>query len=259
MGENENIEITRILDILMRKKFIIIAILIIFMIIGCIYSYAYVVPKYKSTTSLLLIPNNTTENKAITSSDLTLNSELITTYSSIAKNSKVLSQVINNLKLNITEEELSNKIQIDVTKDTYIIEITVTDTNAQIAMNIAKELSNVFLKEIKEIYHLDNIGIIDEAIEPTMPYNINHAKDILIFFIIGLGISAIYVMIIYVFDNTIKKEEEIEKYINMKSLGAIPIYTNKNQNHAKSFVTECINAVRTNILYMNSGRNAKTI
>ncbi len=259
MGENENIEITRILDILMRKKFIIIAILIIFMILGCIYSYGYIIPKYKSTTSLLLIPNNTSENKTVTSTDLTLNSELIVTYSNIAKNSKVLSQVINNLKLNMTEEELLKQMQVNVITDTYIIEITVMDTNSQMAMNITKELANVFLEEIKQIYHLDNIGIIDEAVESKVAYNINHAKDVIIFFVIGLVVSGIYIMIIYIFDNTIKKEEEVEKYLKIKSLGAIPIYTNKNQNHAKSFVTECINAVRTNILYMNSGRKAKTI
>ena len=259
MGENENIEITRILDILMRKKFVIIAVLIIFIIMGCIYSYGYIIPKYKSTTSLLLIPNTTSENKSITSTDLTLNSELIVTYSNIAKNSKVLNKVINNLELNITEEELLKQIQVNVITDTYIIEITVMDTNSQMAMNITKELANAFLEEIKQIYHLDNIGIIDEAVEQTAPYNINHAKDIAMFFFIGVVISAIYIMIIYIFDNTIKKEEEIEKYIKIKSLGSIPIYENKNQKNAKSFITECINAVRTNILYMNSGRKAKTI
>ncbi len=260
MGENENIEITRILDILMRKKFIIIAILIVCIILGCIYSYGYIIPKYKSTTSLLLIPNNNSGNKTITSTDLTLNSELIVTYSNIAKNSKVINKVINNLNLNITEEELLKQIQVNVITDTYIIEISVTDTNSQMAMNITKELANAFLEEIKQIYHLDNIGIIDEAVEQTVPYNINHAKDIIVFFVIGLVISAIYAMIIYIFDNTIKKEEEIEKYLKVKSLGSIPIYANnKNQKHAKSFITECINSVRTNILYMNSGRKAKTI
>ena len=264
MDKSENIEIKRILDILNSKRILIILMLLISIALGYVYSYYCVVPAYKSTATLLLIPNNA-DNKSITNSDLTLNSGLISTYSNIAKNSKVLNQVINNLGLNMTEEQLLGKIKINIVKDTHIMEISVNDSNPQRATDITKELSNVFLNEIKQIYNLDNIGIVDEAQLPNMPYNINHIKDIGIFFIAGLIVSAIYIMVIYLFDNTIKKEEDIEKYIKIKSLGNIPINNiNKkseivNRNDAKSYVTECINTIRTNILYMNSTKNAKTI
>lgn len=264
MGKSENIEIKRILDILNNKRILIALMLLMFIALGYVYSYYCVVPEYKSTATLLLIPNND-DNKSITNSDLTLNSGLISTYSNIAKNSKVLNQVINNLGLNMTEEQLLGKIQVNIVNDTHIIEISVNDPDSQIATDIAKELSNVFLNEIKQIYNLDNIGIVDEAQLPNIPYNINHIKDIGVFFIAGISVSAIYIMIIYLFDNTIKKEEDIEKYIKIKSLGNIPINNiNKkseivNRNDAKSYVTECINTIRTNILYMNSTKNAKTI
>ena len=134
----------------------------------------------------------------------------------------------------------------------------------QKAMEIAKEFDEVFLKEIKEIYHLDNIGVVDEAQLPEKPYNINHIKDMILFLAMGIGVSFASVIIFYLFDNTIKKEEEIEKYIQLKSLGSIPMNQDKtgeivNRENAKSYVTECINTIRTNILYMNSAKNAKTI
>ena len=78
----ENIEIKRILDILKNRKILIILILILFCTLGYVYSYYYVVPKYEATSTLLLIPNNDQENKTITNTDLTLNSGLISTYSS---------------------------------------------------------------------------------------------------------------------------------------------------------------------------------
>lgn len=131
-------------------------------------------------------------------------------------------------------------------------------------MEIAKEFDNVFLKEIQEIYHLNNIGIVDEAHMPEKPYNINHTKDMILFFVMGLGASFVCLVIFYLVDNTIKKEEEIEKYIHLKSLGSIPLSQEKegelaSREIAKSYVTECINTIRTNILYMNSAKNAKTI
>ena len=263
MGKNENIEIKRILDILKSKRILIISVLIIFTILGYIYSSYCVVPKYKSSTTLLIIPNSADENRTITNSDLTLNSGLISTYSNIAKNSKVLKQVINNLGLNITESQLLNNIKISVIKNTHIMEITVTDSDPQKAFNITKELASVFLDEIKQIYNIENIGIVDEAQLPKNAYNNNYIKDIAIFFIIGMLISAFYVMMIYIFDNTVKTEEDIENYIKVKALGSIPIDNNKNEiierNNAKSYVVECINTIRTNILYMNSTKSAKTI
>ncbi len=270
MGKNENIEITRILDIMKSKKLVILLILIIFTILGYLYSYHYVVPKYKATSTLLLIPNSTTQEKVIMTSDLTVNADLtvnsglIETYRSIGENSKVIKQVIQNLGLPITEQELRKEMKISVIKDTYIIQVAVTNTDPQKAMQIAKEFDEVFLQEIKDIYHLNNIGIIDEAQLPEEPNNINHGKDMLLFFAIGMGVAIITLIIFYFFDNTIKTEEEIEKYVHLKSLGNIPISQDKtqeivNRDNAKSYVTECINTIRTNILYMNATKNAKTI
>lgn len=260
MNKNENIEFKRMLDILNNKKRIIALILILFIALGYLYSYYYVVPEYKSTSTLLLIPN---DDETVTSSDLTLNSGLISTYGNIAKNSKVLKQVINNLNLNIQEGQLLSKIEINIIKDTHIMEISVSDTDPQMATNITKELSNVFLNEIKQIYNLNNIGIVDEAQLPDTPYNINHIKDMFVFVCMGIVVSFAYIFIIYLFDNTIKKEEDIEEYIKIKSLGSVPINNDKseiiNRENTKTYITESINTIRTNILYMNSTKNAKTI
>lgn len=264
MEKNENMEVKRIFDIIRSKKVWIVLGLAFFTLLGYLYSYHYVVPKYKSTATLLLIPSSTSESKAITNSDLTLNSGLISTYSKLATNSKVLKQVINNLELHMTQEELLKQMQVSIIKNTYIIEIAVMNTNPEMAMDIAQEISNVFLNEIKEIYNLDNIGVVDEAQLPEYPCNVNHIKDIVMFLIMGTFILFLYVLIVYLFDNTMTKEEDIENYVSLKSLGNIPIYADKKQEiisrgNAKSYIAECINTIRTNILYMNSVKDAKTV
>lgn len=261
---NESIEIKRILDILKSKKIFIVLILILFILMGYIYTYHYVVPKYKSTSTLLLIPSDTYENKELTNIELLINSELIRTYSSIAQNSKILKQTIHNLELDMTEKQLLKQMEVNIIDDSYIIEISIEDTDAKKSMDITNELSDVFLKEIKNIYNLNNIGVVDQAQFPMRPYNVHHTKDIILFLMAGVMASFAYIMIIYIFDNTIKKEEDIENYIHIKSLGNIPVHNDKNQEiidkrNAKTYITECINNIRTNILYMNSAKNAKTV
>lgn len=264
MEKSENIELTRIFDILKSKMLLIVFILIIFTLLGYVYSYYYVVPKYTSTATLLLIPNESSEKQAITATDLSVNSELISTYSNIAKQPKVLKQVINNLNLDMTEQELLNQMQVCILNSTYIIELSVTNTNPQTATNITKELSNVFLNEIQGIYNLNNIGVIDEASIPQVPSNINHLRDMAVFAVCGMAISGIIIMGIYLFDNTVKTEEDIERYVKIKTLGKIPFNQNRKEEiidrkNAKSYITECINTIRTNILYMNTVKGSKAI
>ena len=257
MNIEDNIEIARILDILKRKAVLILCILLLFGMVGVYYSFNLVTPKYKSSESLLLIP----EGEEVTNADLTLNSELINTYSNIVKNPKILNKVINNLRLDITDQELLKKITVSTLTETYIIKIEVTDTDAKTGKIICEEIGKVFLEEIKEIYNLNNIGIVDSAEEAEAPYNINHIKDIIMFLFIGVVISAVMVFFIYMFKNTIKDEVDVQKFTKIKVLGSIPNCANKNEELAKndSYTVECLNTIRTNVMYINSTKNLKTL
>ena len=254
---NKNLE--RIIDILKVKKLIILTIIITSIILGYLFCFYLVKPTYMSTETLLLIPSE----EEINNSNLTLNSELISTYSNIIKGSNVLNTVINNLNLHMTETELKNNIEINTKEDTYVIEISVSNQNPEKTVSIINELTNVFIDEIKKIYNIENVSIVDNPEIPKTPYNLTYKKYIAISAIIGIFISAIYVFIIYTYDNTIK-EENIEKLTHTKLLGKIPINHNKKQelildNDTKSYTVECLNTIRTNIMYMNSTNNCKTI
>ena len=146
MKKNESIEIKRVLDILVSKKVIVLCILIVFMVFGYIYTYHFVVPKYQATSTLLLIPNDTYESRELTNIELLINSELITTYSSIAQNSKILKQTIRNLGLDMTEKQLLSQMKVRIVDESYIIEISISNTNPKTAMEINNELSSFFLK-----------------------------------------------------------------------------------------------------------------
>lgn len=85
-------------------------------------------------------------------------------------------------------------------------------------MQIAKELSDVFLKEIKSLYNLENIGIVDEAEEPQIAYNVHHKKDLIIFLSLGILAASILIISIYLFANTVNSEEDIENFVEIKTI-----------------------------------------
>ena len=265
MEIEEDIDIRRLIDIAFSKKKIIVLIMIICMAIGYIYSYYLKQDIYKSSETILLAQNEN-EDMQITQNDLNVNTNLITTYSNIAKSTNVVETTINNLGLQISIAEVQNNIIVESKKNTQIIEITVKNKNPETAMKLTKELTNVFTEQIKKIYNLQNINIIDEAEIESFPCNINHTKDISIAIVIGVILSGILVLIFYIFDDTIKQESDIINYTGLQSLGIIPVVEDKKQNqelishlNPKSYVAEALKTVRTNILYTTSTNKRKAI
>lgn len=230
----EELDLKELLNIFWIKRVAILIIIMIFAGIGIAYSYFMVTPKYKSSTTLVLAkaePNGTETNnnavstESITQTEITLNQKLISTYSEVVKSKNVLRQVINNLNLkNLEEDELKKNVTVSSVKDTELIEITVTNDDAEYAHKIANEVAKVFTQKVAEVYNINNVHVLDEAEVASLPYNINHMKDIAIFVFIGVIIASMYAFISNMLDNTIKTVEDIEKKIQLPVLAVMPVY-----------------------------------
>ena len=223
----EEIDLKELLSLFWSKKTQIILIVLIFMLIGVIYTVGFVTPKYTSSTTLLLATseNSTDKSSTITTTDVTLNSKLVSTYSDLVQSKSVLRQVISNLGIKISEDELKNNITVTQEKDTEIIKISVSNTNANTAEKVANEVAKVFTEKIQEIYKINNVQIVDTAEIETEPSNINHPKDVMIFTFIGIVVAAGYVLIMNMLDTTVKTAEEVEKELKIPVLATIPLYS----------------------------------
>lgn len=259
-----NNDINRLLKIVSNNKKFIILILIIFIAIGYIYSFNYKTPMYKSTATFVLVQNSE-DSESITQKDITINQNLISTYSNIAKSNKVLKQVVENLNLNTSESELSKQISVEAVKNTEVLKISVINKDSELAAKIANELFDIFSKEVSKLYNISNVHIMDSAEKTEIPYNINHIKDIIIFLIAGIGVSTVLITIIYLLDTTIKSEKDVETYTDLTVLSTIPLTNTKNEselitkNEPKSIVAESFKTLRTNIMYSIQNKKLKTI
>lgn len=228
----EELDLKELLDLFMSKILQIILIVIIAAGIGIIYTMGFVTPKYSSSTSLVLTTSEKSaevdSTNSITTTDITINSKLVSTYSELVKSKKVLRQVISNLSIDVSEDALRNNVSVDAVEDTELIRITVTNENAVYSAKIANEIAKVFSEMIPEIYNINNIYILDEAEVEDVPSNINHARDVIIFTFIGLVIAIGYVLIANMLDTTIKSPEDIEKGFNLPVLVSIPLIDNFN-------------------------------
>ena len=210
-----------------NKKIKIILIVAIFAVIGVIYSIGFVVPEYTAFTKLVLAgqssdaTGNTTE--AITTTDLTINSKLVGTYSELVTSNDVVRQVITNTGINISEEALKSSIEVSSVEDTDVIKISVTNQNPTYATKLTNETAKAFMEKVAEIYNINNVHVVDEAEEPQSPSNVNHLKDVIIFTFIGVVVAVAYVLIANMLDNTIKTREEVERLFKIPVIAEIPL------------------------------------
>ena len=185
----------------------------------------FVTPEYSSYTTLLLAGsgNKNSNTTTITTSDITLNSKLVSTYSVLIKSTDVVSQVVSNLGIDMNVEALKRNISVTSENDTEVLRITVTDKNPSYAAKIANEIANVFSEKVAEIYNINNVYVVDDAKESTTPSNINHTKDVAIFIAIGIVVSIGYVLIANMLDTTVKTVEDVEKAFKIPVIATIPL------------------------------------
>ena len=169
-----------------------------------------------------------TTSEAITQTDLTLNSNLVSTYSELIKSKSVLREVINNLDMNdLNEEQLKKDVKVSAVSDTELIEISVSNKKSSYASKIANEIAKVFTNKVGEIYNINNVHIVDKAENAKEPYNISHKKDIVIFAFIGFVLAAAKILLLNMLDNTVKNEFDVEKSTGLLVLAQIPEMSKK--------------------------------
>lgn len=228
----EEIDLKELIQMFWEKRIQIILVIAIFMVIGVIYTLGFVEPKYQATTSLLLATNSAQSaagiDTSITTTDVTLNSKLVSTYSKLVKSDKVVRTVISNLSLNMEESTLKKIVSVTAAEDTEFIEVSVKYDDPVLATKIANEMAKVFIENVKEFYGVENVHIVDAAEVPQAPYNINHVRDIIIFAFIGIVVAFAYVLLANMLDTTVKSEEDIEKITGLSVLATIPLYEDEN-------------------------------
>ena len=219
----EEINISELIDYYKSKFGLWLVITTGICILCVMYAVLIQKPMYSSNTTVILGGSSET----ITQNDITINKNLVNTYAEIVKSRRVLEQVINELSLDLNYYELNDSITVEPINNTEIIKIIVNCDDSLKSMNIANSTANYFSKEVKELYNMNNVNILDSAIEATKPYNINIPKQLCIYLIFGIITACGIIFIAFYFDRTMKSVEQVEQIIKLPILGSIQDFDGK--------------------------------
>ena len=234
-NDNEEMEID-LLELLMVMKKHLAAILLAG-IVGLVIMFAYtsflVTPLYSASSMMYVMPDNSNSMNSSTLSDMQVGQQLTSDYSSMIKSRSFMEDVIKKLNLTIDYQQLLEKVEVTNPTSSRILQVTVNDPNPQTAADIANEMASVAESKLKEITGMQAIKIYEEAAVPDRPSSPSLKKNCALGLLAGLVLAMALVTILYLMDDTIKTEDDIEKYLGMTTLAVLPYNGRKQQRQAQ--------------------------
>ena len=222
--ENQAVEIDvfAMLKTLWKRKFSIVLVALVFAIAAFGYSAFLAKKEYQSTSRIYVVSRQNQDNNALTNSDLQAGSYLVKDYREIILSQNVLTQAIDELKLDMTPAELSKKINVSVPTDTRILSITAKDGEPKEAARIANGLRNVAAEKIISVTKVSDVTTLDEAEVPQLPSSPNIRRNVLLGFVAGAGLMVVLLVVVEVLDDRVKRPEDIEELMGLTLLGIVP-------------------------------------
>lgn len=214
----ETMQVGELFSIIAKRKLIVIATTITFMILGLLYSIFLVTPVYKADTTIIVgIPG-------IEAGTITVNQTIAITYEELVKSRTVLQTVIDELDLKVPYENLFSRTSVDVIGTTELIKMSVKDADREKAILISEKIIEVFQREVQRTLGLKNITIVDKAAASENTANRGPITNTILATLIGLILGVLIALIVDYADKSIQTEQDIDEYVdgNLKVIGSIP-------------------------------------
>lgn len=220
--QNEmEIDLIDLLFFLRKKIWIIVAALLVFGLLGAGFTAFFAEDEYTAKTRMYVL--NRTQETPAASSDYNASNYMIEDYKVLITGENVSKEVIKELKLEMTTAQLAAKVSVEAINDTRVLQIKVVDNDPERAAAIANTVREVAGQQLKEIMDLEAVNLVYEAQVPDQKSGPNVTRNTVVAAVIGLAVALVVLIVIYLLDDTIRSEEDVERRMGLSVLGVIPM------------------------------------
>nr|AAN63679.1 Eps4C [Streptococcus thermophilus] len=219
--KSDEIDVLALLHKLWTKKLLILFTAFCFAAFSFLGTYFFIQPTYTSTTRIYVV-NQATDNKSLSAQDLQAGTYLVNDYKEIITSNDVLSEVIKDEKLNLSETELSKMVSVNIPTDTRLISISVNAKTGQDAQTLANKVREVASEKIKNVIKDEDVTTLEEAKLPESPSSPNIKRNVLLGAVFGGFLAVVGVLGREILDDRIRRPEDIEDTLGMTLLGIVP-------------------------------------
>lgn len=193
-------------------------------------------PKYVSTATLYILKQQSdTTSASSAESNFSLALDVVNDCTHLLKSHAVLDEVIEKLELDISYEDLFECISTSNPEGTRILEVNVESTSPKQAKKIVDCLCQIGEKKIDNAMGFHQVNLFEYGIIDEKPSN---RLGILVYMLIGVAAAVLCYsvsVIVFIFDDHIKDDEDINKHLGLTVLGDIPNSDESGKNKRKYY------------------------
>lgn len=184
------------------------------------FSKFVLTPQFQSTAMMYILSKETTLTSL---ADLQIGSQLTEDYKIMVTSRPVLEAVITKQGLDMTYENMKSKVTIGNPADTRILTVTVTDSDPLMAKNLANAIAETSSEYIGDIMEMIPPKIIEHSVVPMLKCSPSNSRNAMMGAIVGIVLVCGFVVLEVMMNDTIRSEEDVEKYLGLTVLAVVPI------------------------------------
>ncbi|SMC18272.1 Capsular polysaccharide biosynthesis protein [Clostridium acidisoli DSM 12555] len=216
-------EVKKYIEIVVNNLLLIVLITLFTTMLTAYLVLFRIAPVYESSASLYVMENDLSSGQY---TDMTVIKQLVKDYQSILSSRMITDMVEKSVGLKSDEvSDITRNVYVSQQGDANIIVLKVRNKSPKMAQNITENFSKLFIEKISDISTVKNVTVkaIDKPELPKMPITPRNKLDIAVAFMLSFTASLGIVFLKEYFDTSLKTVEDVEKYLNLKVLGTIPV------------------------------------
>lgn len=211
---------------IVKKKIWLIGVIVAIACTGAaINSFFLTTPIYQANAKLIV--NQATQIEGMSTvnyNTVQTNIMLINSYKEIIRSTAITSKVVEQYPaFQITANQLSGGITVSAASNSQVMNIAFRSSSYERSAMIVNAVAKVFKEQIPSIMKVDNVTILNEANpeDRSYPINTNPMMNMVMSFFVSLLLALGLAFLLDYLDDTIKSEEDLERYIELPVLAAI--------------------------------------
>lgn len=217
-NEETGIDLIEILNLLLRKWWLILLSLAVGVCAAFGYTKICVTPLYQASSMIYVLGTQGGE-----SININLSRQLTSDFITLSKSRPVIEDAINRVNLDMTYEEVAGMISVENPTDTSMLKTTVTSADPQLAKSLSNAMSDTLAERIQEVMGKDKPSTVEKAIEPKYPVTPNTTKNMIVGGLLGAVLMMGVLVLLFLMDDRIKNQDDVERYLQLNVLASVPI------------------------------------
>lgn len=246
----------------LRKRWLSIAVITV-IVTAFAAVISYTTPKVYSATAqnFVALTGDSNDSSVLTGAQFA--AQRVKSYTEIVSSPDVLQPVITELALPYSAGSLASRVTVTNPPGTVLLMVTAVDGSPEAAATIANAVSIQLGRVIEKLETPTTqsvapvkVTLTEPAVPPNVPSSPKIRSNVLLGFLIGLGLGVAWAFVRNTLDNTVKSPRELDDLARAPSLGAVLFDANAKHQvlsalDSKAIQSEGYRTIRTNLQFVN--------